>query len=38
MSLISLLTTDPAWHILSILILVATVLITIKHDEVVAVG
>lgn len=27
-----------AWHILSILILVATVIITIKHDEVVAVS
>jgi uncharacterized membrane protein YdjX (TVP38/TMEM64 family) len=31
------LTKLSAWHIISILILVATVLITIKHDEVVAV-
>jgi hypothetical protein len=32
------LTSRAAWHILSILILVATVLITIKHDQVVAVS
>lgn len=33
-----MLTTNLAWHILGILVVAATVFITIKHDEVVAVS